>query len=104
MLKIKGKENRHTILELLEANNSVEQHVFYQKDGAPERIQSYSKKTLGKPLTSTEVNLRKEIVDHKKHPTISYDYKQPNVLRTIHLPNDQLGQMKMEVEELHRQI
>lgn len=74
MLKIKGKENRLVILELLEANNSVEQHVFYQKDEAPERIQSYSKKTLGKPLSFTETNLRKDITDHKRHPAINYDY------------------------------
>ena len=43
MLKTKGKENRQLILELLEANNSVEQHVYYSKDAAPEKIQSYSK-------------------------------------------------------------
>lgn len=29
LMKIKGKENRQLILELLDANNSVEQHVFY---------------------------------------------------------------------------
>ena len=31
-LKIKGKENRHLIAELLDKNNAVEQHVYYQKD------------------------------------------------------------------------
>ena len=41
-LRIKGKQNRQLILELLESNNSVEQHVFYQRDGAPEKIQTYS--------------------------------------------------------------
>jgi hypothetical protein len=51
-LRIKGKENRHLIMELLEANNSVEQHIYYQKDGAPEKIQSYTKKSMTKgPLT-----------------------------------------------------
>lgn len=34
-LRIKGKENRQLIMQLLEANNSVEQHIYYQKDGAP---------------------------------------------------------------------
>lgn len=28
-LRIKGKENRLIIMQLLEANNSVEQHVYY---------------------------------------------------------------------------
>jgi len=31
-LKIKGKENRQLIAELLDKNNAVEQHVYYQKD------------------------------------------------------------------------
>jgi len=31
-LKIKGKENRQLIGELLEKNNAVEQHIYYQKD------------------------------------------------------------------------
>lgn len=28
-LRIKGKENRQLIIELLEKNNAVEQHVYY---------------------------------------------------------------------------
>ena len=32
---------------MLQASNSVEQHVYYQKDNAPQRIQSYAKPTLG---------------------------------------------------------
>jgi len=32
-------------MQLLDANNSVEQHIYYQKDGAPEKIQSYAKKS-----------------------------------------------------------
>lgn len=28
-MRIKGKENRQLILELLESNNSVEQHIYY---------------------------------------------------------------------------
>ena len=37
-MRIEGKENRQIILELLEQNNSVEQHIYYTKDGAPEKI------------------------------------------------------------------
>jgi septal ring factor EnvC (AmiA/AmiB activator) len=37
-LKIKGKENRQLIAELLDKNNAVEQHVYYQKDQQPEKI------------------------------------------------------------------
>lgn len=28
-LRVRGKENRQLILQLLEANNAVEQHIFY---------------------------------------------------------------------------
>lgn len=28
-LRIKGKENREMIIQLLESNNAVEQHVYY---------------------------------------------------------------------------
>lgn len=62
-LRIKGKENRQLIMELLDSNNSVEQHIYYQNNGAPEKIQSYSKKLLstkgGTPmqtLTASQMN------------------------------------------------
>lgn len=29
MLRVRGKENRQLIMELLDANNSVEQHIYY---------------------------------------------------------------------------
>ena len=51
-LRIKGKENRHLIMELLDSNNSVEQHIYYQTNGAPEKIQSYSKKSLSNAKTT----------------------------------------------------
>lgn len=100
MLRVRGKENRQLIMELLDANNSVEQHIYYQTNGAPEKIQCYSKKSLssakgGKGAISgaavdgqTSLNLRQTIEEHKKNPTINYDFKSPNILRTIYLPND----------------
>lgn len=51
--------------------------------------------------STANLNLRKTIEDHKKNPTISYDYKSPNILRTIYLPNDQAIQIRNEVESLH---
>jgi len=107
-LKIKGKENRELIIKLLESNNAVEQHVFYQKDSQPEKIQSYAKPSLGKPgstrAMTTGSTLRKTIEEHKQNPSIHYDYPTPNVLRTIYLPNDQSTQMRSEVEQLHKEI
>ena len=68
-LKIKGKENRQLIIELLEKNNAVEQHVYYQKDQQPEKIQSFAKQSLTKPSTRGGINtgssLRKTIDEHK---------------------------------------
>lgn len=50
------------------------------------------------------LNLRQTIEEHKKNPTINYDYKSPNILRTIYLPNDQAVEIRNEVERLHQQI
>ncbi len=69
-MRIRGKENRQLILELLEQSNSVEQHIYYQKDGAPEKIQSYSKKSLNSIQTSNR-SFPQQIEDHKKNPTIN---------------------------------
>jgi hypothetical protein len=98
MLKIKGKENRQLIIELLEKNNAVEQHVYYQKDLPPEKIQSFSKQSLMKPSTRVTIGagstIRKTIEDHKQNPSINYDMQTPNILRTIYLPNDQSQQLR----------
>lgn len=40
-------KNKKDILDVLSTTNSVEQHVFYNKNEAPEKIQSYAKKTGG---------------------------------------------------------
>ncbi|TNV79569.1 hypothetical protein FGO68_gene13151 [Halteria grandinella] len=104
-LKVKGKENRELIIQLLENNNAVEQHVYYQKDAQPEKIQSYSKTSLVKSgVSRAGGSLRKTIEEHKANPAIHYDYHTPNVLRTIYLPNDQSTHMRSEVESLHLQI
>ena len=87
-LRVRGKENRQLVAQLLDKSNAVEQHIFYQKDGAPEKIQSFAKKAQGP--------------DAKQ--TISAEPRPPNVLRTIHLPNDQAFQVKSEVEALHQQV
>lgn len=108
-LKIKGKENRQLIIELLEKNNAVEQHVYYQKDQQPEKIQSFAKQSLTKPtirggIMNAGSTLRKNIDEHKQNPSINYDMQTPNILRTIYLPNDQSSQIRSEVDGLHAQI
>ena len=50
------------------------------------------------------MTLRQTIESHKQNPSIHYDYKSPNILRTIYLPNDQATQIRNEVEMLHHQI
>jgi hypothetical protein len=37
-MRLKGKENRELILQLLENNNAVEQHVYFNKDAPPEKL------------------------------------------------------------------
>ena len=37
-LKVQQEANKQKILNLLEQSNSVEQHIYYQKDTEPEKI------------------------------------------------------------------
>ena len=46
-LRLKASANKTEVLDMLNGSNSVEQHVYFQKEQAPERIQSYAKSTLG---------------------------------------------------------
>jgi hypothetical protein len=49
-LKLKQKLNKKKIMELLESSNSVEQHVYYNKDEKPEKIQQYYVGAKHKPI------------------------------------------------------
>ena len=40
-LKVRQEANKQRIMDLLEQSNSVEQHIYYQKDVEPEKISQY---------------------------------------------------------------
>jgi len=46
-MRFKQTKNKKNILDMLSNSNSVEQHVYYNQQQAPEKIQSYAKKTNG---------------------------------------------------------
>lgn len=46
-LRLTQHRQKKEILDKLAATNSVEQHVYYNHQQAPEKIQSYAKKTGG---------------------------------------------------------
>ena len=133
MLRFKQKKNRDQILDLLQATNSVEQHVYYQKDQAPQHIQSYAKPTLGyaaraqgveniwtKKTTDVTTGIPKVTIGSQDMSAIGPDTDRPpssrsaasvvtslqpaNILRTIYLPNERASQFKNEVDELNAEI
>lgn len=76
----------------MSATNSVEQHVYLQKGETPQRIQSYATKTNRK--LAEEEQLR-DVFKHKRVSTAPGVRKaevgvpgEPNILRTIHMPNE----------------
>lgn len=75
-----------------------------QKDKAPQRIQSYATKTNRK--LAEEEQLR-DVFKHKRVCTTSGVSRatvgvpgEPNILRTIHMPNDQASAVQSETSRL----
>ena len=63
-------------MSLLEQNNMVEQHIYYSREQAPEKIQGFSKKSL--------------VLDPKTN-NLKVNTNQANFMRTIYLGGDQTG-------------
>jgi hypothetical protein len=96
-------------LDKLASTNSVEQHVYYNHQQAPERIQSYAKKTgnfQAAQERNTELWKVKQIEEGKGVPRQAALQAQiaksfPNILRTVHLPNEKVGQIRTEIDKLN---
>lgn len=72
------------VMDLLALNNSVEQHVHFNKGAAPGKI------TLSNNLDKLQSYAKKDGKGASKH-----------VLRTIYLPNDEEPELRNQVEGLH---
>lgn len=96
-MKVKGRENRELIMQMLEENNAVEQHIYYSAGQAPEKIQSYSKGVSRGATDSGADGIKRKQLQPES-------VKAPNVLRTVYLPNEQSGSIRTEVEHLSKEI
>jgi hypothetical protein len=108
-MRLKQNKNKKDILDMLSNSNSVEQHVYYNQQQAPEKIQSYAKKTNG--LAADQESLKdlwksKTIEAGHGVPRVSVlqansTASYPNILRTVHLPNEKVGQIRGENNNLN---
>jgi len=91
-MQFQQKENKKEIRDILSATNSVEQHVYLEKGKAPQKIQSYATKTNRKLAEEEQL---KGVFKHKQVCTADGPTRtkvgikgEPNILRTIHMPNE----------------
>ena len=110
-LRVKQRGNKKQILDMLAASNSVEQHVYYNDSQTPEKIQSYANPTMG--WTAEQESLQElwktKSVEMGGVPRISVanttvGSSNPNILRTVYLPNDKVGQLRSENDKLEATI
>lgn len=107
-LKLQQEINKQTILNLLEKSNSVEQHIYYQKDESPEKIQQFylgngdqgivGGKLATGPLTKPKIVEPKNAVARN---SLAYKPTQkPNILRTIYMPNYEVDEGTEQIKTL----
>ena len=112
--RVKQRVNKREILDMLAKSNSVEQHIYYNDKQEPEKISHYAPQSMA--LLAEQENMsdiwRGKQVDAadegKPRVTVasarSSASSQPNVLRTVYLPNEQVGQIQNENDRLNAQI
>lgn len=104
-LVIKENENRKVIKDLLALNNSVEQHVHFSEGASPERLLSYSKTHLGKNISQrNKENFAGKINRPSDTPKVDHKFRCPNILRTVHLENSDIMELRRELDELQQEI
>lgn len=101
LLKLKERENRKTILDLLALNNSIEQHVHFYKGSEPEKMQSFARTSDGQNIFPRDKDSFKSKAEYKAvNPGIDYTVKTPNILRTIYMENDDISNLRREIEQI----
>ena len=104
-LVISQYENRKTIKDLLAFNNSVEQHVHFSEGSSPERLLSYAKTHLGKNIHQRDKeNIKGKINGPNDAPRMNTDFKTPNILRTVYLENEDIVDLRRELDLIQKEI
>ena len=100
---------------MLAKSNSVEQHIYYNDKQEPEKISHFAPQSMAllaeqenmsdiwrgnKQVDTNSNGMPRVTVASARSSTTS----QPNVLRTVYLPNEQVGQIKNENDHLNNQI
>lgn len=83
-------------MDLLALNNSIEQHVHYYKGSEPDKFQTFARTSDGQNIFQRE----KENIPQKVNTGIDYSVKTPNILRTIYLENDDISNLRQEIEQI----
>lgn len=125
--RVKQRVNKREILDMLAKSNSVEQHIYYSDKQEPEKISHFAPQSMNNvaeqekmsdiwrgttnaDATSKNGVPRVDTEGSEAMPRVtvasarSSQASQPNILRTVYLPNEQVGQLKTNNEYLDRQI
>lgn len=106
-LQFTQRDNKREIQDILSTTNSVEQHIYLEKGQTPEKINSYAQKTNAR-LAEEE-----QLADYFKHKRVPIPGVNkgvvgargaPNILRTIHMPNQHASNASSETHRLTQQI
>lgn len=103
-------------MDMLATTNSVEQHVYYKEGMAPEKIQSYAapgsvelqaqRQVMeglwsNKKVDMTKSGVPRVTVAQGNAPSVPSN---PNILRTVYLPNEKVNGIKNESDRINMQI
>lgn len=97
-------------MDILAKSNSVEQHIYYNDGQEPEKISHFAPMSMQvqaeKEGMESFLNDKRVDAQGKKVPLSnrSSQTTQPNILRTVYLPNEQVGQIKTDNDKLNSQI
>lgn len=121
--RVKQRVNKREILDMLAKSNSVEQHIYYSDKQEPEKISHFAPQSMAnlaeqenmsdiwrggatgvKSAVDTEGGSEAAMPRVTIASARSSQASQPNILRTVYLPNEQVGNLKTSNEQLNREI
>ena len=115
LYRVKQRTNKREILDMLAKNNSVEQHIYYNDRQEPEKISHFAPMSMAllaeqEGMSGILRSARSVEMGGAGMPRVTVassrgsETSNPNVLRTVYLPNEQVGHLKSENDTLNRQI
>ena len=104
-MKIKERENRRTIADLLALNNSIEQHVHFCPGQLPDKFQSFARTADGANISQRDKDtFKNKALQKQLNPGIDHTVRPPNIIRTIYMQSEDNQHLREEVEDLTRAI